>query len=443
MKREFVSDHPSQYWHGQFDVATETITGTWGTDSEVSAHFGTFILKRTAPEALRFRPAPATIEANKARSLWVYAINAVKAQVRRQLWSWKHFKERRDKREEFITLYTRNSHLGRPLNVDELMSFRLSTGLLQALHGTNILARHRVQCAKCHGTIGGTRIICLICQPNKAWDTLDLCEDSECVGASIEQDSLPAPHLPTHDVIKVRRFVHIGHFGKLEREAVQALERVRLLLGTGDSASDLEKAYDNDYPSQGTQALPDRTSMKLGSSHHCTFCNIKITLPCWYYIHREVKEEAGLKEHDEEDFKKQCEAFLKTHDKARLKEQYEAFSRNRMRPVSRTKMRHMISSDATKERLGNLEERLLALDSKMDDRLGRVEELLNSMLKKVVESQLGAFDLHDSDIISARVILQSNIIHLDKRIEEAPFARQDELTMRDGGDNLMASDLHI
>ncbi|KAF8483040.1 hypothetical protein JB92DRAFT_1665232 [Gautieria morchelliformis] len=110
MKREFVSDHPSQYWHGQFDVATETITGTWGTDSEVSAHFGTFILKRTAPEALRFRPAPATIEANKARSLWVYAINAVKAQVRRQLWSWKHFKERRDKREEFITLYTRNSH---------------------------------------------------------------------------------------------------------------------------------------------------------------------------------------------------------------------------------------------------------------------------------------------------------------------------------------------
>jgi Vacuolar sorting-associated protein 13, extended-chorein len=124
MKREFVSDHTTQYWDGQFDVATETIMGTWGIDRDASAHFGTFILKRTAPEDLRFRPAPATIEAKKARSLWTFAISAVLSRVRRQLWSWSHFKERKHTRERFITLYTRHVHLGHPLNGDELLTFR-------------------------------------------------------------------------------------------------------------------------------------------------------------------------------------------------------------------------------------------------------------------------------------------------------------------------------
>ncbi|KAF8512112.1 hypothetical protein JB92DRAFT_2930249 [Gautieria morchelliformis] len=393
MKRDLVSNHRTQYWDGQFDVATETITGTWGTDSDVSAHIGTFILKRTAPEDLRFRPAPATIEANKARSLWVYALNAVEARVRRQLWSWSHFKERRDNREEFITLYTRHGHLGRPLiNRKELWRFRRVREKLTAADSRfyHSLAddrirktiNHGVQCAKCHGTIGGTRIICLICQPN-AWGTLDLCEDSECVAASIEQDSLPTPHLPTHDVIKVRCFVHMVHFGKLEREAVQALERVRVLLGTGDNASDLEEAYDNDYPSQVTQAAPDRASMKLGSSHHCTFCNVKITPPCWYYIHGEGDTFIcdACETHDKARLMKQYEAIFKKQDEAGFKNQDDAYDLVRcqsLRPATAVAL-------STKERLGNLEERFLALDSKMDDRLGRVEELLNSMLKKVKE----------------------------------------------------------
>jgi hypothetical protein len=81
--------HPTQYWVGQFDIATEMIMGTWSADRNVPAHFGTFSLKRTAPEDLRFRPAPATIdiEAQSTHSLWVFALKAVEAGVLREVWS--------------------------------------------------------------------------------------------------------------------------------------------------------------------------------------------------------------------------------------------------------------------------------------------------------------------------------------------------------------------
>ena len=124
MRREFASRHPTQYWNGQLDVARETITGTWGTDLDEAAHFGTFILKRTSPEDLRFRPAPATIIAKGARSLWLFAIFAVLSRVRRQSWSWSYFKERRNNRMKFMKLYIRNGHFGRPLNRQELTEFR-------------------------------------------------------------------------------------------------------------------------------------------------------------------------------------------------------------------------------------------------------------------------------------------------------------------------------
>jgi hypothetical protein len=124
MKREFVEHHPTQYWEGQMDMDTETIMGTWGFDPDSTTHHGTFILKRTAPEDLRFRPAPVTFDTDKVHSLWKFALTAIEARVRCLTWSWSYFKERRDNRKRFIELYIRNGYFGCPLSPDELWEFR-------------------------------------------------------------------------------------------------------------------------------------------------------------------------------------------------------------------------------------------------------------------------------------------------------------------------------
>jgi Vacuolar sorting-associated protein 13, extended-chorein len=123
MTREFVSRHPTQYWNGMIDITAEATTGTWDTELDDEEQRGYFVLKSTAPEDLRFRPAPVTIDASKARSLWLFAISAALRRVRRQSWSWSYFKERKDNRELFLKWYVRHAHYGRPLDKTELTEF--------------------------------------------------------------------------------------------------------------------------------------------------------------------------------------------------------------------------------------------------------------------------------------------------------------------------------
>jgi hypothetical protein len=71
------------------------------------------------------------------------------------------------------------------------------------------------------------------CQTTDEWNSVDLCDVPECVAAKIERDDLARPHLPTHDLVKVRRVVHMPQVGQLEQTTRSALERARQLIGLG------------------------------------------------------------------------------------------------------------------------------------------------------------------------------------------------------------------
>ncbi|KAF8589617.1 hypothetical protein K439DRAFT_1332394 [Ramaria rubella] len=384
LKREFVERHPTQYWDGELDIEKQTIMGTWGNDLDRTTHHGTFLLKRTAPEDLRFRPAPVILEDKdwkaRSRALWTFAISAIRAQIHRQSWPWSYFKERRDNRNQFLKLYIRNSHFGCPLDGEELMDFRRVRQSLTAADSRYYhslanfkirrITNHGVRCANCHGSIGGARIICVICQARNTWSTLDLCEAPHCVVATVEREDLRRLHVPTHDVIKVRRVVHIRQFGKLEREAKEALERARLILNAGGTP-DLEEVYDSDYPSQVLKPSPNLIS-SLRSEPVCTFCQDIIKPPCWYYIHGD----------DDTFICDECESNREADINA-------SWEDTRDCDLVRCQLLEPDEESIipTQDRLANLEERfnimdnrLQRLDSKVDTQLNRVEDLLHSVL---------------------------------------------------------------
>ena len=99
------SDTTSKYYmSGTFDPDSDSITGNFGDEEDSLTHTGYFILKRTPGEILRFRPAPVVLRNNKAKGLWKFARLAVLESVRRDLWSWSYFKNRRDIREKYAKL---------------------------------------------------------------------------------------------------------------------------------------------------------------------------------------------------------------------------------------------------------------------------------------------------------------------------------------------------
>jgi hypothetical protein len=73
----------------------------------------------------------------------------------------------------------------------------------------------------------------MVCQVKDTytWNCVDLCDAPECVAAEVVRPDLDRPHLPTHDLIKVRRVVHLGQIGQLEKMAKSAVERAKQLIG--------------------------------------------------------------------------------------------------------------------------------------------------------------------------------------------------------------------
>ncbi|KAF8498939.1 hypothetical protein BU17DRAFT_102863 [Hysterangium stoloniferum] len=327
-KREFKSHVPTQYWSGTFDPSTESISGTWGTDPK--DHFGVFILKRTDPLDLRFRPAPAEFDKDQPKALWKYARLAMLSQIKRKSWKWSYFQDRRHGRKKFFELYIRNGHFGKPLDADEMLE-KPSFTTYHANGATVKLAKLVIFASN----------------------------------ARIKTPGVPSiyaarHHLHTHEVAKVRRVIHIRDFGRLYQDASKTLEFARTVFRP---PKPLLPDSDSDFPSHVDSSPPD-SPMDAGRcvesvNRTCTHCKNAVSIPCWCYIN----PDAGTFICDG------CEGkgFSKTQDLVRCQRIDTEFNK----------------ALGLEERLSSLERRFVTtlqdLDSKVDVRFREMEALLRRL----------------------------------------------------------------
>ncbi|KAF8498941.1 hypothetical protein BU17DRAFT_59228 [Hysterangium stoloniferum] len=380
-QREFNRRVPTQYWSGTFDPSTESISGTWGTDPK--DHFGVFILKRTDPLDLRFRPAPAEFDKDQPKALWKYARLAMLSQIKRKTWKWSYFQDRRDGRKKFFELYIRNGHFGKPLDADEMMEWRqvrcnltsadvrFYQSYIDFTVGKTVL--HHIPCKRCHGQIGKARNICLQCQDKDTSETVDLCSpcqrETESNSETIENAFGLQHHLHTHEVVKVRRVIHIRDFGRLYQDASKTLEFARTIFSP---PKPLIPDSDSDFPSQVDSSPPDSPMDAArcveSVDRICTHCPNAISIPCWCYI----DPDAGTFICD------RCEekGFSKTHDLVRCQRIDTEFNK----------------ALGLEERLNSLEKRFMNVSDGLhglDFRFREIEALLRAVLEREQPKEIG------------------------------------------------------
>jgi len=118
-KQTFPARFPPLYFAGSWDSSTQSLSGSWGEESDPRTHPGVFIFKRMLPECMCFFPPPTVLKENSSKALWNFATQAVLYGVRRGAWSWSFFEQRAQSRKRFIELYIRNTRFGRPLTRTE------------------------------------------------------------------------------------------------------------------------------------------------------------------------------------------------------------------------------------------------------------------------------------------------------------------------------------
>jgi hypothetical protein len=116
------SDIPPQYFSGTWDASSGHLTGNWGINEEIEPPY-LLVYRRTSPNDLCFLPPPRSFEATRTKALWRFALDAVRHRVRRDMWCWDYFRERRNNRLQFVDLSIRRSHFGKPLSAEEDETF--------------------------------------------------------------------------------------------------------------------------------------------------------------------------------------------------------------------------------------------------------------------------------------------------------------------------------
>ncbi|KAJ7216565.1 hypothetical protein GGX14DRAFT_696336 [Mycena pura] len=417
--RKFLSHvPPTDYWIGTWDVATDAITGTLGNEKNRKTHPASFVFKRMPPEHMRFVPAPVELEhkQDKSRALWRFAIEAVRHQVRRDRWSWVFFKERRDTRRRFIELYIRgsgSSTFGVPLSNEECEEFNRILKLLTTADcrfyssfaevQIRKITNHDIKCDSCRGIIDGARLTCLVCQMKETFNTVDFHDSPSCKFTKLVlRDDMQKPHLPHHDLMKVRRVVHTRQYGKTYRDAKEALKNARAFFKTpkrvaadrnasdGDSDADTEDegghapvsakrlsqklalavpGSEDNLPRglasnlmSPMPATPSPAPGSVSSGPLCcnSTCKEPITQPCWYCVQCgdaaficldcDAKGDVSFKGHD-----------FKTHDLVRVRELVEE------------------KVLTIEERLSKVEAAVDGRLAKVDGRLAKVEQLLKQL----------------------------------------------------------------
>ncbi|KAJ7058048.1 hypothetical protein C8F01DRAFT_1149302 [Mycena amicta] len=387
-KRTFPTRFPAQYFSGTWTRTTQSLTGTWGAEADPRTHGGVFIYKRIEPENMCFFPPLVELKNNKARALWKFAISAVQFQIRKQTFSWAFYKERSYARKRFIELYIRSTAFGRPLNRAE----ETELGLIKksfttadsrfyhsiALANIRVTTGHDVRCDACTGVIGGSRLTCLTCRLEDTFDTVDFCDSSSCMGAKVVPSGMTRTHLPTHDILKLRRVVHIRQFGKTYREAKQALAKARQLFpppeeDSEEASADHKHAHHNHTPSPRCASCDASVSETGGGCWFCVQCEDPsfICMSC----EADPKKKLSFGYHN---------AY--SHDLVRcqpLVEEVEVTLEDRLADLEKRFIQHEANMEL---RLGKLETKMDERLIQVDERLGQVEKLLERVLLTLEKS---------------------------------------------------------
>ncbi|KAJ7507339.1 hypothetical protein B0H11DRAFT_2319240 [Mycena galericulata] len=379
-KQTFPARFAPQYFSGSWSRATQSLSGTWGAEADSHTHDGVFVFKRILPEYMCFFPAPAAMKANKPRSLWTFAISAVRYSICREKWSWTFFKQRTENRKRFIELYIRSAHFGQPLNPSEDLEFgllkkSLTTADSRFYHSIaelqiRVTTGHDVRCDSCTGIIGGSRLTCLTCRLEHTFDTVDFCDSHPCFSVTVVPSGMTRAHLPTHDLLKLRRVVHIRQFGKTYREAKRALEEARQFF---------------QVPDEGRDGTSENMTVSKTTSPRCAACDVIVTQPCWFCV--QCEEPSFICNSCDSDTKKDVVFGYHdshSHDLVRcqpLIEEVEVTLEDRLADLEQRFIRHE----------ANMDRRLASLEAKVDDRLLKVDGRL-VQVEKLLERVLFALE---------------------------------------------------
>ncbi|KAH9955358.1 hypothetical protein BC827DRAFT_878060 [Russula dissimulans] len=233
------------YWSpisfaGRFDPGRNALTGVWRVSAGSENSNGPMEFRRIPPRYLTLYPSIKEISDSKPRSLWKFAIAAVRNDIRRDLWSWSYFSHRRDVRETVISLTMRYIFFGTPPSKEEIQKLCEAIQSLtpaDACFYSSKVNRIRTYtwihpnawCDSCDGRIGGARLFCIDCanKSTETFDALDLCPRPECIATRItNREDLEGAHEPNHRLVKVRTVLLDRQHGRAHTAACEAYERI-------------------------------------------------------------------------------------------------------------------------------------------------------------------------------------------------------------------------
>ncbi|TFY62185.1 hypothetical protein EVJ58_g4026 [Rhodofomes roseus] len=271
---------------GKMSANRTLIEGVWGAvemEATRRAEVGPFVLTRMTPEVLSFRPAPWEFEQNRIRALWRFALSATHQQVLRSTYSWKFFKQRRTARLRYVEFSLRGRY-GPLLSAEDEVEYQ---GLNRSLSPADArfyasLAEHQLlQTACVHQYVSvpeDQRLAATIDPPlyvaglNATTATVKsgarAC-DPRCLASTVtptQRSDLTSPHLPTHDILQLRKTMHV-------RERQQYDAQVREALRRSHAAFDDLEALDSG--SNTSRQLADRTHIDQDDVFVCMTCDIK------------------------------------------------------------------------------------------------------------------------------------------------------------------------
>nr|GAT44775.1 predicted protein [Mycena chlorophos] len=432
------SHYRTQYFHAIWAIGSNTLMGTLGFDEDVAAYHNAFMFKQIDPQDACFMPAPIEIKPveatdsgrkSRARALVMFAFHAALLRVRRDGWFWSYFRERRDHRKRFIELYIRSGQgrtaFGKRLSVDEAEELNkmkktltnLDSRFYHSLAEAQLAATvyHSSGCDSCGGIIGGARVSCLVCRMKGTWSSVDFDDSAECIAASVTRDDMQKPHLPHHDLIKLRRVLHIRDFGKTFHRAKDALAHARDLMKdtvtsvSGDVAS-AQSALQTPAVSKRLSALPakpvvttlsvpprrprsaiaaattNQTAAEANASKgpRCANCtkSLSLAVPSWYCVQCkedtficwecDAKGEMGIAQL----LLKRKEHNFHAHDLVRVREKVEE------KELTMEERLEEAVKTAVELRMEKLEKTVDERLEKVDQKLERVETLLQQLLAR-------------------------------------------------------------